>query len=98
MSHLLLKKLMQLLFAVVEAPLVGRVDDPDEAVGGLEVVSPVAPKALLSADVPNVESESAMLQRLDVESQSGRNGRNVLAVELFQDRRFAGVVEAPKRR
>ena len=34
-----------------------------------------------------------MLEGLDVESEGGRDGVDVLAVELLQDRRLAGVVQ-----
>ena len=35
-----------------------------------------------------------MLERLDVEAERGRDGVDVLPVELLQDRRLAGVVQA----
>ena len=34
-----------------------------------------------------------MLEGLDVESERGRDGVDVLPVELLQDRRLAGVVQ-----
>ena len=35
-----------------------------------------------------------VLERLDVEAERGRDGVDVLPVELLQDRRLAGVVQA----
>ena len=84
---------MQFLFAVLQSTFVRRIDDPDESVGGLEVVPPVRAKTLLAADVPHVEVEAAMLQGLDVEAQRGADGADVFAVELLQNRRFARIIQ-----
>ena len=87
---------MQFLLAVVQPPLVRRIDDPDESVRGLEVVSPVAAETLLSAHVPDVEVEPVVLQSLDVEPEGRGDRVHVLAVELLQHGRLAGVVQAAK--
>ena len=39
------------------------------------------------------EALPVVLEGLDVESECGRDGVDVLAVELLQDRRLAGVVQ-----
>ena len=57
-ADLFLQELVELGLAVGEAAPVGRVDDPDEPVGRLEVVPPVRPQRLLPAHVPNVQVEA----------------------------------------
>ena len=90
----LLQKCVQFPFAIVQPAPVGRIHDPNEAVGRLEVVAPIRPQALLTPDVPNVEVEAAVLQGLDVEAQSGADRAHVFPVELFQNRRFARIIQA----
>ena len=46
---------MQLLLAVLQPAPICRVDDPNEAVGRLEVVPPIRSKRLLATDVPDVQ-------------------------------------------
>ncbi len=91
--YLFLQELVQLGLAVLDPPLVCRVDHPDEPVRGLEVVPPVGAERLLPAHVPDVEAEPVVLHSLDVEAQRGRDGVHVLAVELLQHCRLAGVVQ-----
>ena len=38
-----------------------------------------------------------MLQSLDVEPECGGDGVDVLSVELLQDRRLPGIVQAPEK-
>ena len=54
---------MELCLAVCEPAPVGRVDDPDEPVGRLEVVPPVRPQRLLATHVPNVQVETLERER-----------------------------------
>ena len=56
---------MELCLAVCEPAPVGRVDDPDEPVGRLEVVPPVRPQRLLATHVPNVQVETLERERQD---------------------------------
>jgi hypothetical protein len=63
-GHLFLQQLVQLLLAILQPSPVGRVDDPDEAVRRLEVVTPVRPQRLLAADVPDVQVEAETRQEL----------------------------------
>ena len=65
-THLFLQELVELCLAVCEPAPVGRVDDPDEPVGRLEVVPPVRPQRLLATHVPNVQVET-------LERERGRN-------------------------
>ena len=65
---LLLQQALQLLLAILQPPPVRRVYDPDQSVGGFEVVPPVRPKRLLSSNVPDVELEPSVIQSLDIET------------------------------
>ena len=65
---LLLQQPLQLLPAVLQPSPVRRVDHPDEAVRRLKIVPPVGTQGLLASDIPDVELESPMVQRLNVEA------------------------------
>lgn len=58
-----------------------------------KVVSPKRSNLVLATDVPHVEFDILVGNRLDVESD-GRNGRHVLAeLELVQDGRLSSGIE-----
>ena len=63
---------VQLLPTVLQPPLVCRVDHPDEAVSGLEVIPPVGPQGFLAPDVPDVELESSVVESLDIKTRTLR--------------------------
>lgn len=85
---------MQLLAGLLDARAVRRVNDEDEALGAAKVVPPEGANLVLASDVPHVEPHVLVRHRLDVEAHGG-NRRHVLAqLELVQDRRLAGRVEA----
>ena len=52
----------------------------------------------MTAHVPDVQVVAVVLQSLNVEPQGGRNGGDVLAVELFQNCCLAGIVQASVKR
>mmetsp|Transcript_46429 Transcript_46429/g.122642 ORF Transcript_46429/g.122642 Transcript_46429/m.122642 type:complete len:208 (-) Transcript_46429:37-660(-) len=80
--------------ALFQAAAVGRVDDVDEGIRGLEVVAPIRANSLLTSNVPDVEFETLMHQALDVEALRWHDVRNVLFGQLLQNRRLARVVKA----
>ena len=85
---------VQLLPRLVHPGAVARVNDEDEALGAAEVVPPQRPDLVLAADVPDVEFHVLVGDGLDVEAD-GRDGGDVLPeLELVQDGRLAGGVEA----
>ena len=53
---------------VLQPPLVCRVDHPDEAVSGLEVIPPVGSQGLLAPNVPDIELKSSVVQSLDIKA------------------------------
>lgn len=46
---------MQFLSTIFDSQTVSGVDDPDECISLLEVVTPVGTECFLAADIPNVE-------------------------------------------
>ena len=73
----------QLERAVAQASAVGRIDDPAEAVGLFEVVSPKGPQSPLPSDVPQVEAGPGALvaQGADLEAE-GRGDARVVEATL----------------
>ena len=47
-----MQEAVELLFAVLHAHAVSRVDDPDQRVCLLEIVPPIRPESALATDVP----------------------------------------------
>ena len=82
---LLLEQLVEFISAHDESLLVGGVDDPNEPVGFLEEVAPVGADGLLAADVPERQLVALEIEGFDLEAESGRNGVDVLVVELLDD-------------
>ena len=66
---------------------------PYQAVGRLKVIPPVAAKSLLPAHIPHIQLVSPVVHGLDVESESRADLLNVLAVELFHNRRLPRIVQ-----
>lgn len=76
---------VKLLLGLLDSGPVGRVNDKDQTLCAAKVVSPERSNLVLATDVPHVEFNVLVGNRLDVESD-GRNGRHVLAeLELVQD-------------
>ena len=69
-------------------------EQTDGLVWVVEVVAPVRAQRRLAADVPNVQLEAAVLERLDVEAERRWDQVDVLAVELLHNGRLARVVKA----
>ena len=68
---LLLQQHVELCLAVLQACAICGVDDPNETVGLFKIIAPVRAQRRLPADVPDVELEASVLQRLDVEAKRG---------------------------
>ena len=83
----------QFLAALLDSPSISTVDHVDEGVGVVEVVAPVGTDGALPADVPDVEFESFMNQRLDVEPLRRRDVRDIFIRKSLQNSRLPGVVE-----
>ena len=74
----LLKHTMELITSLADTLSIVRVDDKDESLRVLEVVSPQRSDLVLTADVPHSEADVLVLDRLDVEAD-GWNRRDDLA-------------------
>ena len=68
---------MERLSTLSQSPLVRAVDDIDEPLRVVKVVLPEAAKFVLATDVPAVELEVLVLERLHVEANR-RNGIDCL--------------------
>eukprot|EP01052_Picozoa_sp_SAG31_P002105 SAG31_NODE_71_length_28115_cov_4.128105_5_plen_204_part_00 len=88
---------MQLPPAISQPQRVRGVNYPDQAFGSFEVVPPVCADRRLPANIPDVQLVPLVLHRVDLEAQSRRDGRDVLAVELFDDGGLSGVVKAHQK-
>ena len=61
------QKLMKFFFTVLKTYFITAIDDPDKAISLFEIVSPIRPDGGLTANIPNVQFKSTMLNRLDLE-------------------------------
>lgn len=89
---LLVQQLHQFAFANFQSGQIGTVDDPNEAIGSFEVISPIGANGLLAAHVPYVELVGFVLEGFDVESEGRFDGIDGFAAKFFQDGGFSGVV------
>lgn len=85
---------MQFLLRLADALLVAGVDDEDQALRVLEVVSPQRPDLVLAADVPHGEADVAVLDRFDVEADRRDRGDDFAQLQFVENRRFAGRVQS----
>ena len=90
----LLEHAMQLVARLADALAVVRVDDEDETLRVLEVVSPQRPDLVLAAHVPHGEADVLVLDRLHVEADGRYGGHDLAQLQLVQDGRLAGRVQA----
>ena len=90
----LLEHVLELLVRLGDPLLVVGVDDEDEALGVLEVVSPEGADLVLAADVPHGEADVLVLDRFHVEADRGDRRDDFAQLELVEDGGFAGGVEA----
>jgi len=73
-------------------PIVG-VDDEDNTLGILEIVSPEWADLVLSSDIPHGEGDVLVLDRLDIEADGGDGGDDFTKLELVQDGGLTSSVE-----
>mmetsp|Transcript_124799 Transcript_124799/g.278922 ORF Transcript_124799/g.278922 Transcript_124799/m.278922 type:complete len:225 (+) Transcript_124799:43-717(+) len=91
---LLLQQPGQLVTAIGKAGSVRGVYHPNEAIGGLEVVPPIAADRLLPAHIPYVQLVALILEGLDVEAKRRRHGVDGLPIELLEDGCLPCIVKA----
>ena len=90
----LTEQLGQLPLAVLESEFVAAIDYPDQSIRLLEVIAPVRADRRLSSDIPDVQLEPIVLDRLNLESKCRGDFRRVFAQELLHNRRLPSVVKA----
>ena len=88
------KELVQFIASFVDPVDVIRVDDEDQTLCVVVVVSPQRPNTILTANIPDVEVEALVLNRFDIESDR-RDCRHMLAkLQLVQDRCLSCSIES----
>lgn len=69
------------------------VDDEDDTLGVLEVVSPQGTDLVLTTDIPHGELDVLVLNGLDVEANSRDGGDDFTKLQLVQNSGFTGGIE-----
>ena len=64
-----MKKFVQLVLAILESEFVSRVHDPDKSVGLFKVIAPVRSDCGLTANIPNIEFESHVLDCFNLKAE-----------------------------
>lgn len=85
---------VQLLAGLVDAVAVGAVHHEDQTLGPGVVVPPERPDLVLAAHIPHVELDVFVSHRLHVETHGGDGGHRLAQLQLVQDCRLAGRVQA----
>mmetsp|Transcript_13 Transcript_13/g.41 ORF Transcript_13/g.41 Transcript_13/m.41 type:complete len:243 (-) Transcript_13:27-755(-) len=85
---------VQLALRGAHALAIVGVDDVDDRVGAVVVVLPQLAELLLATDVPHMELDILVLDGVDVEADRRDGLLHLVQLELLQDGRLAGGVEA----
>ena len=94
-AELLLREHLVKLFAsVIDSVAIVRVNDEDEALSVLVVVSPEKSDLVLTADVPHSEGDVLVLDSLHVETDSGNGSDDLTELELVEDSGLTSGIEA----
>lgn len=70
------------------------INDEDDAVRVLEVMSPERSNFVLSSNVPNGEGNVLVLDRLDIETNGGNGGDDLTELKLVENRGLTGGIES----
>jgi len=82
------------LLCFVDSLSVLTVNDENETLGASVIMSPQRTNLVLTSDVPNVELDILVCDRLDVESDGWYGCHGLVQLELVKNGRLAGSVEA----
>jgi len=85
---------LQLLASLRNTFPIVRVDDKDDALSVLEIVSPERADLVLPSDIPHSEGDVLVLDRLDIEADGRDCGNDFAKLELVQDGRLTSSVES----
>jgi len=91
---ILVQHALQLLTSFNYTIAIVAVDDEDDALSVLEIMSPERSDLVLSTDIPHCELNVLVLDGLDVEADCGNGGDDFAELELIQDRGLSGSVQA----
>ncbi len=86
--------LVELFAGIIDSVAIVGVNDEDEALSVLVVVSPEKSNLVLTADVPHSERDVLVLDSLDVKADSGDSGDDLTKLELVEDSGLTGGIEA----
>merc|ERR1719387_133564 len=94
-AHLILiQHLCQLFTCVLNAIAIVAVDNKDESLRVLVVVTPEWADLVLAANVPDCEADVFVLNCLDIEANRGDRGHNFPELQLVQDGCFTSGIKA----
>lgn len=82
----LTKNLLQLEGSLINTLAIVRVDDVDNTLSVLVVVSPEGANLVLSTDIPHGEVDVLVLNCLNVESNGGNGGNNLSKLPRYKER------------
>lgn len=84
---------MQLSFSILKSKFVGTIDNPNDSICLLEIISPIRTNSSLTSHIPNIQFIALVLQRFDIESECWRYLIDILSIELFDYGCFASIVQ-----
>lgn len=89
----LVEHALQLLTSLDNTVTIVAVDDEDDTLGVLEVMSPQRTDLVLTADIPDGELNVLVLDSLDVETDCGDGGDDFTELQLVEDGGLSGGIE-----
>jgi len=89
----LVEHALQLLTSLDNTVTIVAVDDEDDTLGVLEVMSPERTDLVLTADIPDGELNVLVLDSLDVETDCGDGGDDFTELQLVEDSGLSGGIE-----
>ena len=84
--------LVELIAGLTDTFTIVRVNDEDDTVGVLEVVSPEGAELILTTDVPHGELDLFVLDGFDVEADGGDSGDDFTELQLEEDGGLTGSI------
>ena len=84
---------MELLASIIDSVAIVRVNDEDEALSVLVVVSPEESDLVLTADVPHGEGDVLVLDSLHIEADGWNGCDDLSELELVEDGGLTGGIE-----
>jgi len=91
---ILVQHALQLLSGFNNTITIVAIDNEDDTLGVLEVMSPKRTDLVLSTNIPHCELNVLVLDRLDVETDSGDSGNNLSELELVENGGFTSSIQS----